>query len=245
MPHHLEYPAAVRHDGRGLAEAAEAAGPEPLIAACPGWDVAQLVWHLTEVHYFWGEIVARRLQDPEEVERLERPDGFPALLTRCRSGAERLADVLAAADPAAPVWTWSHQKDAAFVIRHQAQETAVHRWDAEQAAGRVFALDAELAADAIDEFLEHTAAPWRLQEAAPVGGTVHLHPTDAPGEWTVAEEAAGTLAVSREHAKGDAAMRGPASDLLLVLYRRLPPGVLETFGDTGVLERFLARSNLG
>jgi uncharacterized protein (TIGR03083 family) len=244
MPHHLDYPAAVRRDGFGLAAAAAAAGPDALVAACPGWDVAELVWHITEVQYFWAEIVAGRLQGPEAVARLERPEGFPALLARCREGVEHLAAVLAAADPAAPVWTWARQKDAAFVIRHQAQEAAVHRWDAEQAAGQAFGIDPELAADSIDEFFEHTAA-WRREGAAPIGGRVHICSTEGLGDWTVSEDESGALAVQRGHARGDAAMRGPASDLLLVLYRRLGPDVLETFGDTGVLERFLARADLG
>ena len=73
--------------------------------------------------------------------RSSAPVGFPALLARCRAGVEHLASTLAAADPAAPVWTWARQKDAGFVIRHQAQETAVHRWDAEHAAGRAFSIE--------------------------------------------------------------------------------------------------------
>ena len=244
MPHHLDYPAAVRRDGRGLADAAEAAGPAAPVPGCPGWDVAELVWHLTEVHYFWGEIVARRLHDPELVPPLERPGDFPALLARCRDGVERLASTLAAADPAASLWTWARQKDAGFVIRHQAQETAVHRWDAEHAAGRAFFIEPDLAADSIDEFLEHTAA-WRNEGAPPVGGTVHLHATDAAGEWTISEDAAGALVVQAGHSKGEAALRGRASDLLLILYRRLGPEAAEALGDAGVLERFLARPNLG
>jgi uncharacterized protein (TIGR03083 family) len=244
MPHRLDYPAAVRRDGLALAAAAEAAGPAAPIAGCPGWDVAELVRHITEVHYFWGEIVERRLDDPGLVPPLERPGDFPALLSRCRAGVERLASILAAADPAAPVWTWARQKDTAFVIRHQAQETAVHRWDAEHAAGRAFSIEPDLAADSIDEFLEHTAA-WRLEGAAPVGGTVHLHATDAPGEWTVSEDASGALVVDRRHDKGSAALQGRASDLLLILYRRVGREAAEAFGDEGVLERFLARPNLG
>jgi uncharacterized protein (TIGR03083 family) len=243
MPHHLDYPAAVRRDGLGLAEAAAAADPTAPIGGCPDWDIAELVWHITEVHYFWGEIVARSLQDPEEVPPLERPADFPALLALFRAGAERLASILAAADPTTPVWTWARQKDAGFVIRHQAQETAVHRADAERAAGREFTIDPALAADSIDEFFELTAA-LRRKGAAPVGGSVHMHPTDAPGEWTVSEDDAGALVVQRAHSKGDAAMRGPASDLLLILYRRIGTEGVETFGDAGVLERFLARTNL-
>ncbi len=243
MPHHLDYPAAVLRDGLALAEAAEATGPSAPVAGCPGWDVAELVWHLAQVHFFWRKIVADRLLDPEQVPPLPRPEGFPALLARFREGVERLAGTLAAADPATPVWTWARQQDAAFVIRHQAQETAVHRWDAEQAAGRPLAIDPVLAADAIDEFFEHTAADRRAG-AAPVGGTVHLHATDADGEWTISEDAAGDLVVPTGHRRGDAAVRATASDLLLLLYRRIEPGRVETFGDPGVLERFLAHTDL-
>jgi len=243
MPQHLDYPAAIRRDGLALAEAAEAAGPATAVAGCPGWDVAELVWHLTEVHYFWGTIVADRLADPEKVPPLPRPEGFLALLARFRAGVEWLAEVLANAGPATPVWTWARQQDAAFVIRHQAQETAVHRWDAEQAAGRAFTIDPSLASDSIDEFFEHTAAA-RNEGAAPMGGAVHLCSTDANGDWTVSEEAHGALAVERGHRRGDAAARATASDLLLLLYRRIGPGEVEVFGDTGVLERFLARTDL-
>jgi uncharacterized protein (TIGR03083 family) len=243
MAHHLDYPAAIRRDGFALAEAAEAAGPSTAVAGCPGWDVAELVWHLTQVHYFWGTIVADRLADPEQVPPLERPDGFPALLARYREGVERIVGVLAAADPGTPVWTWARQQDAAFVIRHQAQETAAHRWDAEQAAGRAFTIDPPLAADSIDEFLEHMAAA-RREGGAPVGGTVHLCATDADGDWTASEDAAGALVVERGHRRGDAAARATASELLLLLYRRIGPGEVEVLGDTGVLERFLARTDL-
>ena len=243
MPHHLDYPAAVLRDGLALAEAAEAAGPAAPVAGCPGWDVAELVWHVTEVHYFWGTIVAQRLLDPGRVPRLERPDGFPALVARFRRGVEWLAGILTAADPAAPVWTWARQNDAAFVIRHQAQETAVHRWDAEQAAGRQFTIDPPLAADSIAEFFEHTAAA-RREGARPVAGSVHLCPTDAGEDWTISEDDTGTLVVEPGHQRGDAAVRAPASSLLLLLYRRIGPGAVETFGDAGVLERFLARTDL-
>ncbi len=245
MPHHLDYPAAVRRDGLGLADAAEAAGPAAPIPGCPGWDVAELVWHLTEVQYFWAEIVARRLQDPEAVARLERPEGFPALLARCRSGVEHLASTLAAADPATPVWTWARRKDAGFVIRHQAQEAAVHRWDAEHAAGRAFSIEPDLAADSIDEFLEHTAA-WRNEGAAARRrhGPSPRH-RRRRGMDDLRGRRRGPGGSTAATPRATAALRGRASDLLLILYRRLGPEAAEAFGDAGVLERFLARPNLG
>jgi hypothetical protein len=43
------------------------------VPSCPGWKVADLLWHLAEVHGFWAEIVDRLLEDPAAADELERP----------------------------------------------------------------------------------------------------------------------------------------------------------------------------
>jgi hypothetical protein len=139
------------------------------------------------------------------------------------------------------VWTWSEQKDVAFIQRRMAQEAAVHRWDAQRAAGHTEPIDVELAVDGIDEFLEHFVDP--PGEDHP-GGSVHLHAGDAEGEWWIAPGPGGWT-VERAHRKGDAALRGPASDLLLALWRRVEPSELDVVGDAAVAARFLGHSNLG
>ena len=65
-------------------------------------------------------------------------------------------------------------------------------------------------------------------------GTVHLHCTDVDGEWLVARRD-GEVTVTAEHAKGDVAARGSASDLLLFLWGRVPADALEVFGDADLL----------
>lgn len=54
----------------------------------------------------------------------------------------------------------------------------------------------------------------------------------------------GALRVTREHHKADAALRATASDLLLMLYRRVTPERGEVFGDGAVLDRLLERRDL-
>jgi uncharacterized protein (TIGR03083 family) len=206
------------------------------VAACPGWSMADLVYHAYEVHHFWRSIVAGRLAEPD-VQTVARP-ADDVLLSAYRAGLEELVATLSAVDPAMPVWSWSPQKDAAFVLRRMAQETAVHCWDAEAAAGRPQPVEPVLAADGIDEFL-HFFFPGQAADAPVVGGSVHLHCTDTEGEWVVRDED-----VTREHAKGDAAIRGLASDLLLVLWRRLPLDTVEVIGDGGIALRFVARPDL-
>ena len=235
------YLEAILTETLACASAAEVAGATARVPACPEWDVAALVAHLVSVQRSWTAMVRDRRQEPPT----ERPEqvsgGFAEALDALRQSGRALADALAAADPAERVWTWSHQQDVAFVLRHQAQEAAVHRYDAQAAAGEAHPIAAPLAADAVDEFLHHMAAEAR-SSAAPVGGTVHLHATDAEGEWLASETDDRSLVVRREHTKGDAALRGPSSDLLLVLYRRLDLDTLEVLGDRGVAERFVART---
>ncbi len=233
---------AIRHHSLALADAAEG-NFESVVGCCPGWDVADLVWHLRGVHYFWGSIVDGLVQDPNLVPDIERPTDNERLLADFRAGVVWLADVLANTDQAASVWTWSHQKDVAFVTRHQVQEAAVHRWDAEMAAGEHIEVEPDLAADSVDEFLEHST-PGRYKEAVPLSGSVHLHATDTDGEWVIKEDADRNLSIVRGHEKADVALSATASDLLLTLYRRIGIDHADIHGDKLVLSRFLARTDL-
>ena len=241
---------ALWRDGLALADAAERAGLDAPVGSCPGWTVADLVWHTGEVHLFWRTCVAERWSDPSAYVEPDRPLG-DLLLPWYREGVQRSVEVLTAAAPDEPIWSWAPRGGtAAWIVRRMAQETAVHRWDAEAAAAGGAApppIDTELAVDGVDEFFEHfsdTAA----EGAAAVHGRVHLHATDADGEWLVSEPAVGgRLEVSREHAKGDAAVRGTASNLLLLLWRRVgldDDGRFEVFGDAEVARRLVARADL-
>ena len=234
--------AAIRHHSLALADAAEG-NFDSAVSCCPGWNVADLVWHLRGVHYFWGSIVDGLVQDPNQVPEIERPTDNERMLADYRSGADWMADVLAKANQSDPVWTWSHQKDVAFVTRHQVQEAAVHRWDAEMAAGRRIAIEADVAADSVDEFLEHST-PSRYREALPLSGSVHLHATDTEGEWVIKEDESRNLSIVRGHEKADVALTATASDLLLTLYRRIGIDHADVHGDGPVLTRFLARTDL-
>jgi uncharacterized protein (TIGR03083 family) len=229
---------AIRRDGEALAGAAEGNLSTP-VASCPGWTVADLVFHVSEVHRFWTEVAERRLQSPDELTEPARP-GDDELIAWYRAGLGHLLAVLEATDPATKVWTWAPQQDVGFIVRRMAHETAVHGWDARAAAGDTVPLEAEQASDGVDEFLAYFTAA-RRPGAAPLGGSVHLHCTDVAGEWIVRDGADGRLSLARQHAKGDAAVRGTASDLILLLWRRVPLDAVEVIGDRSVAERLIAR----
>lgn len=237
-----DFLAATARDGAAFADAIDAAGLSARVAACPAWSTADLTWHLAEVHDFWRTIVGDHRDTWEGYEQPARP-ADDELVGFYRDGLAAVLAVLAAADPEQPNWTWSNDHSAGFVIRRMAHETAVHNWDAQQAAGIVVGIDASLASDGIDEFLTHMLGDGS-GDAEPVGGSVHLHCTDVAGEWTLQASEVHGFDVTREHAKGDAAIRGAASDILLALWRRRGIETVDVVGDAAVAARFLAHASL-
>jgi uncharacterized protein (TIGR03083 family) len=202
------------------------------VPGCPGWNVADLIYHVGRVDDFWTamaqggtfEAYTRPPQPPDE-----------EVVAWYRARADRLADTLATTDPAAPAWSFWGDRDVAFVTRRIAHETAVHAWDAGDAIGSPEPLDPALAVDGIDEFFELFMPHVVGMPVEPVT-TVHLHATDADGEWLVSA-GGGSFEVERTHAKGDLAVRGAASDLLLLMWGRidLSADELTTFGDEDAL----------
>ena len=221
-----------------LADAAASAGVEAPVPTCPGWAVVDLLDHCAGGDRWARTIVATGSREgaPRELPA-DAPSG-EALIPYFREGAHELAATLEATDPTTSVWTFSPaDRTARFWYRRRSQETAVHRYDAEAAAGTPTPIDAALAVDGIDEFL--TVFLPRLADNFDAVGdaTVHLHCTDVEGEWLVARRD-GELTVTAEHAKGDVAARGSASDLVLFLWGRVPADALEVFGDADLLARF-------
>lgn len=123
------------------------------VTFCPEWSAADLLWHLTEVQYFWGSIVAGRLQDPDAVPQLDRPGNYFEVLTEFGRRSTALVESLADTGPEVPVWTWSDDLTTGFVLRRQAHEALIHRVDAELVSGPIGPIDPDLAADGVDELL--------------------------------------------------------------------------------------------
>ena len=76
-----------------------------------------------------------------------------------------------------------------------ANETLVHRWDAEAGAGIDGpAMDPVIAADAVDEYLDFAVSATRAILGAPAGPAVRIVCTDADREWYLDfAEAGGTI----------------------------------------------------
>lgn len=248
---------AIETHTRGLGAAA-AGKLDARIEHCPDWSMADLVWHLTEVHRFW-EYVARTLPSGEPGARppSERP-ADDELVAGMLVGAATLVDTLRAADQDAPCWTWGLEENVRFITRHQVQEAAVHHWDAANAVGQAgqWRMEPVAAMDAVEEFLTHSVgnSRWPVPNAEPMGGTLWMRSRIADSgacpTWVITDGAdAGTLRMSVydgdlpdvEGPVGGAPV-DPASALLW-LYRRVPRIVDDwTFEGAGpdLVERFRA-----
>lgn len=245
---------AITEHSRGFAAAATQDVDAP-VEHCPGWTVADLVEHLTQVQWSWATIADERLDAPPGPDA--RPPTAPReqLIATFERGADHLARVLRDADPATPVWTWAPgAQDITFITRHQVQEAAVHHWDAVHAVGGSLQIATPVAVDSVTEFLTYSVsseADPAEPELPALAGRFTLRCSDADRGWTVSDgPIPGTVAFDTTVDRVvdriiDPAVdpAGPAitatgSDLLLWLYGRVD---LDTAAvDAGVLARFRA-----
>jgi uncharacterized protein (TIGR03083 family) len=231
--------AAISDATAGLVAAAREGPTTSEVRGCPGWDVAKLCSHVGTVQR-WATMAMRTSAEPDR-RQLERAQPG-AEIDYLEAGLAPLLAALQSRPADDPVWNWSGlQQVAGFWPRRLTHETSVHRWDAEQAIGQTTVIPTDIAIDGIDELFD-VFVPARLggRDGIDIGGTIHFHATDADGEWTWST-GDGVFTVNRGHAKGDCAVRGPASDLLLLLWRRIDDSArLERFGNNAVLARWLA-----
>ena len=222
---------------------AQAAGKDLAahVPSCPEWSMRDLVVHLGQVHRRWTERArpegTQKPGVPDEVVAPPADAAAAALLDWYREGLAGLVALLDGIDPDRPTWNWTgRDQRSAWVRRRMAQETAVHRWDAQNAVGDAEAIaPPAFAADGVDEVLR----VWLPDEWTGPSGSVHLHSTDTDGEWLVRLGPDGPV-VEDGHSKADIAVRGTASDLDLVLWGRYPPKRLEHSGDGRIFDAFLA-----
>jgi uncharacterized protein (TIGR03083 family) len=232
----------IRADGTALADAARLA-PRVAVPGCPAWDVTALVGHVTALHHWVTGILRTGATERPKRERPDPAATPDAALRECQAALTELLDALGTADPNALVWNWFDDRPAParFWHRRMAHETAVHRWDAQAAAGASRPIDAALAVDGIDEFLSFVEEWLTVRPVEGLAGSLHLHATDVDGEWSLFFGGHG-LEHRREHSKADAAIRGPASDLFLWMVNRIAPDSpeLQLFGDRGIVDAWRA-----
>jgi uncharacterized protein (TIGR03083 family) len=238
----LDYIAHLRAES-DLFVAAAAGNFEKVVPPCPGWTVRDLVEHLWGVYAWWGLVAERRLQDPADVSEDDEPK-TPAddeLLAGVVQEREHLIEAVRRADPGERIWTWSVNKMMSFIPRRMANESSIHRWDCESAIGTPTAIDEVLAADGVQEFVDIWFPSALADDEQPAlggdGSVVRLR-SEEGGTWDLS---LGEEGVEAADGKGRpvATVSASASDLVLLLWRRIGPDDVRIEGDRPAVENLL------
>jgi len=140
-----------------LRDAASAAELTATVPSCPGWTVSDLVRHVAEV-YLHKVTLMRTGEEPEEWPPPSLAAEAPLAALGRAYGALRAEVRTRGPGQAAPTW-YGPDQTVGFWIRRMAQETVIHRIDAELAAGLpVTPVPDDLAADGVDEVLKRMLA---------------------------------------------------------------------------------------
>jgi uncharacterized protein (TIGR03083 family) len=235
---------ALRTDGERLADAAVEAGLDATVPHCPGWSVRDLVRHLSGVHRWAAtNVTYGRASQEQAAAAFDAPDD-DELMAWFRSGHEALVRTLAEASPALEAWSFlPAPSPLAFWARRQAHETAIHRGDAEAAAGIKPSHDASFAADGIDELLAGFMSRSGGRLTSDPGVRLAVAPIEVPRAWTMWIGPSETRCDPRAEA-ADATVRGSAGDLYEFLWNRLDRDAIEVDGDPAVLDLWRAHANV-
>ncbi len=214
------------------------------VPSCPGWDVAEVVWHTAGVYEHKVRVMAdNAFPDPwppadfesrEELVFLReaRQDLFDEF---ARHALDEQTTTFSAADTTIGFW-----------VRRMALEVAVHRYDAELAHRRPTPIPDDLAVDGIDEVLRvMLAGPWwdgRMQNEHPVDAIVAV---EAGGRrWVCDVRATSVSVTSAEGAGGPeavATVSGAPELVFLWLWGRVGDADVGLSGDPTVAAEFRRR----
>ncbi|MGC9536623.1 maleylpyruvate isomerase family mycothiol-dependent enzyme [Streptomyces sp. UG1] len=232
------------------------------VPTCPDWSLEQLVRHMGAA-LRWVELMVRTRAEEEIPEEQVPGAGGPegegdaaALDAWLAETGEMVVTTLREAGPDTKVWGWAGILNAGFWARRMTHEITVHRADATLAAGLPYEVAPDVAADAVDEWLQMVEWAQRTLPDDPAkelrrpGSSIHLHATDGTpdvnAEWTI-DLSEDVIAWRRGHEKATVALRGPLTAVLLAFYRRLPldSPELEVLGERELLEFWLERATFG
>ncbi|MFG3056506.1 maleylpyruvate isomerase family mycothiol-dependent enzyme [Kitasatospora sp. NPDC048239] len=235
---HIE---ALRREGGLLADAAARTDPAAPVPTCPDWRLRDLVLHTGQVHRWATAYVAHGHRAPLDDGGARAAWGpepsDAALVDWFREGHAALVDALAAAPDDLDCWSFlPAPSPLAFWARRQAHETAVHRFDADAAAGAEGPrVSTALALDGMDELLRCFMVRSHARVRSERPRTVLVRTTDEPGSWllTISPD---PLVVEPVDGPAELTLTGPAHELYPLLWNRLPLDRAHAEGDLSLLD---------
>jgi uncharacterized protein (TIGR03083 family) len=211
-----------------------------MVPSCPEWTVEDLARHVGAVYLHKVECMRLGthpadwpppgLNDEDALSLLDR--AYPALTAE-----------FAARTPESHAFTWYEpDQTVGFWIRRMAQETVIHRVDAELGAGVEPApIPSDLAHDGVEEFLvafvAYGAAAWPDEYSTVLaesdGRAVRLSTPDA--SWLVRPTVAGIEVAHGDADTAAATVHGDPADLLLWVWGRVGDDRVTIAGDSAVV----------
>ncbi|MEU9975304.1 maleylpyruvate isomerase family mycothiol-dependent enzyme [Streptomyces sp. NPDC051014] len=240
-----EYLQILDREGRSLAAAAEAAGLDAEVPACPDWRVRDLLRHTGTIHRWATGFVADAESGPRPIPDPPDLDGTD-LTTWFRDGHRVLVETLAGAPRDVTCWTFHPApvpSPLVFWLRRQAHETTVHRYDAEAArGGPVSPVATDFAVDGIDELLRGFHARPRSRVRSEYPRVLHVRAADRDEAWTVRLSTEPPVTEAGALPGATTELSGPADELYLALWNRVP--VPKVTGDQELADLWRTRSGI-
>ncbi|WP_203335250.1 maleylpyruvate isomerase family mycothiol-dependent enzyme [Nocardioides limicola] len=182
----------IRDEATRFAEVLAGTDPQARCPSCPDWSADDLLWHLTEVHLFWGGILRSGALTDAEVAAVDeakptRPTDTASLLRlRERATADLLAELERLGDDE-PRWTWwPAEQTVGFTRRMQTYEATFHRIDAELTAGLTpDPISPDVAAGAVDHCVDVMWGWLPGWASYDVATTARFVATDTGADWLV------------------------------------------------------------
>jgi len=235
-------PQQIATDASRILELARAGNLSTPVEHLGRWKVRDVVAHLGGIHRWAARIVAERSMAGPGA-RKSKLDG-EELCDWFAEGATALTDLLAATGPdeACPNFNPGSERTVGWWVRRQLHETSVHGWDVEAAHDSIGEIDAGLATDGIDEFLDvfvRTRGKQTLQSE------LVLTASEAEQSWTLTPAAKpGRIDVTAgRNSSGEkpTEVAGTAAGLYLALWgrRSVEQTALKIDGDTAAAASLL------
>jgi len=206
-----------------------------------GWTVGDVIGHTGWVARYVALQQSATPDQPVSRSAVPNPPAGAEVLAWASEAVAGLTEALEHSDPDTIRPSFAGPVAASWWVRRMAHELSMHRWDIDSATGTPTPIDPAVSVDGIDEIFEvFVPTRMRFESLAANGETMHLHSTDqneGAGEWT-ATLLPDTIEWDHSHSKADVAVRGTASDLLLVMWSRIPASRLEVFGDAALIDRW-------
>jgi len=226
-------------DTERLIEMGERGLKEP-VPSCPGWDVAEVVWHTAVVFEHKVRVMADNAwPDPWPPADFDDRDELAFL----REAKDDLFEEFSRHDIGEDTTTFGSDSTICFWARRMALEAAVHRYDAELAHLDPTPVADDLALDGVDEVLHvMLAGPWwseRVDTRHPVDAVVAVRA--AHRLWSCDLRQRSVTILDRADAVAAATVRGEPEHVFLWLWGRSPDSAVQTSGDTSILAEFRAR----